>query len=171
MGRDDRNVRHTRAPSAGILHPTDLVIARRSAGYPRQRHITGYTVLANERLKVAVLSGQVQRDHALRLGVDAADLLEFSIYSEAAEAVLQGRAAAYASVALAHTEHLSVLAERQRWRLTSVTVPSIEVSPALGAFACASDDIRIALDGALAELVGSDSPGEPSAEPSAWVGA
>lgn len=135
------------------------------------RHITGYTVLANERLKVAVLSGQVQRDHALRLGVDAADLLEFSSYSQAAEAVLQGRAAAYASVALAHTEHLSALAEHQRWRLTSVTVPSIEVSPAFGAFACASDDIRIALDGALAELVGSDSPGEPSAEPSAWVGA
>ncbi len=135
------------------------------------RQISGYRDLARKRLKVAVLAGQVQRDHALRLGVDPADLLEFSSYPEAAAAVLEGQAAAYASVALAHAEHLSTLADDERRRLAAVTVPAVEVPPAFGAFACASQQIRTALDGALAELIGTGSPGEPSAEPSAWVGA
>lgn len=132
------------------------------------RYITGYTALARERLKVAVLAGQVQRDHALRLGVDPADLVEFGTYVEAAAAVLDGRVAAYASVALAHEEHLSTLPDHEHRRIACVPIPSGEAAPALGAFACASEEIRVALDQVLAELLGPGSPGEPSPDPSTW---
>lgn len=131
-----------------------------------KRYITGYTALARERLKTAVLKGQVQRNHALRLGVDPADLVEFDSYSEAAAAVLDGRVAAYASVALAHEEHLSTLPEHDRGLAICVPVPSAEVAPAPGAFACASAELRDALDPILAEILGPGTPGEPSPDPS-----
>ncbi|GAA1016603.1 hypothetical protein Aple_085820 [Acrocarpospora pleiomorpha] len=129
------------------------------------RYISGYAALAEGEFMVAVLSGQVQRDHALRHGVAPADLVEFDTYDEAAAAVLDGRVAAYASVALAHEEHLAL---DDRSGLTCVPVPSSEVAPAPGAFACASEEIRDALDKALGRLLGPGLPGEPSADPSAW---
>jgi polar amino acid transport system substrate-binding protein len=133
------------------------------------RHLTGYTALAREHLKVAVLTGQVQRDHALSLGVDPADLVEFGSYVEAAAAVLEGRVAAYASVALAHEAHLTTLGDHGRGRVTCVVVPSAEVAPAPGSFACSSEDIRAALDQVLADMIGPGNPGEPSPDPATWV--
>jgi polar amino acid transport system substrate-binding protein len=130
-----------------------------------KRYITGYTALAREQLKVAVLKGQVQRDHALRLGIDPAHLVEFDSYAEAAAAVLDGRVAAYASVALAHEEHLSTLPQHERGLAICVPVPPAEVAPAPGAFACASAELRDALDQILAEMLGPGTPGEPVPDP------
>jgi polar amino acid transport system substrate-binding protein len=130
------------------------------------RDISGYVALAKEGRKLAVLSGQVQRAHALRHGVAPADLVEFDAYDDAAAAVLDGRVAAYASVALAHEEHLAALPDRSG--LVCVPVPASEVTPAPGAFACASAEIRDALDQALGRLLGADLPGEPSPDPSSW---
>ncbi|MDA0184261.1 transporter substrate-binding domain-containing protein [Solirubrobacter phytolaccae] len=121
--------------------------------------VDGCAALAREGLTLAVLGGQVQADHARRLGVAPGALVEFDTYPDAAAAVLDGRVDAYASVALAHRQHLSLLGGELR----CVTVPDGEVPPALGAFACASDEVRAALDGPLEGLLGPGVPGEPAA--------
>lgn len=133
-------------------------------------HLSGYAAIARAGVLLAVLSGQVQRDHAVSHGVPAASLVEFGSYHDAATAVYEGRVAAYASVALAHEQHLAA-SEEHRQRLGCVPVPPEEVPAAPGAFACAAEGVRDALDVVLNDLLGPGLPGAPSADPAAWVGA
>ena len=128
--------------------------------------LTGYRDLARLGLPLAVLRGQVQGDHARMNGVGQDVLVLFNSYDEAAEAVSRGAVAAYASVALAHQEHL---AHRAGDGLRLVRVPSSEVVPSLGAFACASDEVRDTLDAQIRALVDTSHPAEPSPDPSRWV--
>jgi polar amino acid transport system substrate-binding protein len=130
--------------------------------------LRGYSDVARTGGPLAVLSGQVQRDHALDLGVSPLSLVEFDTYRDAAAAVYDGRVAAYASVALAHEQHLAA-SEEHRSRLTCVRVSPDEVPPAPGAFACASLNTRDALDSALNQLLGHSASREPSADPAAWA--
>ena len=131
-----------------------------------EAHLTGYRDLARLGLPLAVLRGQVQRDHARINGLGQDLLVLFDSYDEAADAVSRGDVAAYASVALAHQEHL---AHGDGDGLRLVRVPSAEVAPSVGAFACASAEVRDALDAQIRALVDTSHPAEPSPDPSRWV--
>ncbi len=115
-------------------------------------HVTGYTDLARAGMTVAVLGGQVQEGHALRLGVEPGRLVVLDTYPDGAAAVADGRADAYATAAPAHEDYLRSLAAAERAALVCVRVPDDEVPAAPGAFACASEEVRAELDTALAAV-------------------
>ncbi|MCO7238797.1 hypothetical protein [Aeromicrobium sp. CnD17-E] len=129
--------------------------------------MNSYRSFARTGRPLAVLRDQVQADHALRHGVHPQDLLEFDEYEDALSAVVDGRVGGYASVALAHRERLRL--DSCESSLTVVTIPTDEVLPALGSFACASDAIRDALDVALNDLLGDGPPADPSPDSTSWV--
>jgi polar amino acid transport system substrate-binding protein len=128
--------------------------------------VSGYGDVARLGLRLAVLRDQVQVDHALEHGVSPQSLVLFETYDEAAGAVLRGEVPAYASVALAHQEHLAARGDR---RARLVRVPPHETAPSVGAFACGSTQIRDALNAHLAALVRVNDPPEPSPDPATWV--
>lgn len=128
--------------------------------------IDGYRTFAAAGLSLAVLRDQVQAENALRQGLPHDQLIFFDEYDDALSAVLDGRAGGYASVALAHQEHLTT--DSSLTDLAVITVPDQEVPPASGAFACASDSTRDALNVALNDLLGDGLPPEPSPDPATW---
>lgn len=128
--------------------------------------VHGYASFASTGGRLAVLHEQVQAENAIRNGVPSENLIYFDDYSSAVTAVRDGRAAGYASVALAHREHLATYPDFVD--LAVVSIPEQETPPALGSFACSSAAIRDALDVVLGEILGEAPPGEPSPDPSAW---
>ena len=117
--------------------------------------ITGYRSIAlDPSLKLAVITDQVQHQTALRLGVDARQIRVFATQEQAASAVTQGAAHAYASVAMAHRGYL---AKHGAADTEIVDVPAEEQSPAFGAFAFSksNDGLREAIDEALSRYLGS----------------
>jgi polar amino acid transport system substrate-binding protein len=119
------------------------------------RGIAGYGSLALDGSAVlGVIVDQVQHATAMRLGVPTARIRLFRTQDEAARAVATGDVDAYASVATAHRGYL---ASRPDDCLAVVDVPVAEQPPAFGAFAFAreSDDLRDAIDEALASYLGS----------------
>jgi polar amino acid transport system substrate-binding protein len=127
--------------------------------------VDGYRSLAASGARLAVLRDQVQASNALVNGFSADNLVTYEDYPQAAAAVASGRVGGYASVALAHREHLAAHANAA---LTVVTVPDREVAPSLGGFACASAEISDRLNVALDQILGPGDPGEPSADPATW---
>jgi polar amino acid transport system substrate-binding protein len=130
-----------------------------------QQMVDGYQSLAASGVRLAVLRDQVQTSNALDNGFTTRDLVVYEDYPQAAAAVRSGLVGGYASVALAHREHLAAHPDAG---LAVVTVPDREVTPSLGGFACASPEISDRLDLALNHILGLPAAQEPSADPSAW---
>jgi len=100
--------------------------------------LSGYASLAaHPTAKVAAIHGQIQVDRALHCGLPPDRLRLFDDYTDAAQAVRDGHAQAYASVARAHTRFLE---QHSGWDLDCLPVPPQEAPPALGAFAVALGD-------------------------------
>jgi polar amino acid transport system substrate-binding protein len=117
--------------------------------------LMGYrTVARTEACMLAVIRDQIQHRTAIELDVPNDRILIFETYGEAAGAVLDGRAIAYASVARAHS---SFIEQRDDLPLEVVTVGVEEKEPAVGCFGFGkSDDAFMrAVDGALATYLGS----------------
>lgn len=100
--------------------------------------LSGYRSIADHRTAVlAVIQDQVQQTSGVEFGIPEARLRIFDTYSEAAAAVLDGVADAYASVARAHA---GFIAENPGLALESLTVPQSEKALAFGCFALALQD-------------------------------
>lgn len=124
-----------------------------SAGNPHE--ISGYRSIAGDTsLTLATITDQVQQETARSLGVPDTRIRQFANYQEAAEAVLDGVADAYASVAMAHRGYLQ---QNPDSKLTVVDAPASEKLPEFGAFAFAkaNDGLRQAVDEELASYLGS----------------
>jgi polar amino acid transport system substrate-binding protein len=116
--------------------------------------LSGYASVAErESCVFAVVRDQFQHRTAVAFGVPEDRILIFETYGEAAAAVEDGRAGAYASVGRAHAGYLARSPERA---LELVTVPASEKPPAFGCFAMARHDLefRTAVDAALGEILG-----------------
>ncbi len=130
--------------------PDGLLVA---AGNPLG--LSGYRAVARTGSCVlAVVRDQVQHRSALGFGVPGERIQVFETYAQAAQAVLDGRAHAAASVARAHA---ALAARSPGSPLDLVTVAAEEKPPAVGcfAFATADDAFRRAVDGVLAAYLGS----------------
>ena len=125
-----------------------LLVSESDAGL-----IDGYRGLARLGGQLAVLHGQVQRQTALGLGIDAESIVTFHDYSEAAQAVVEGVVRAYASVERAHREHI---VRRPGGGLACVAVPTSEKPAEPGAFACRAPRTRDRLDEALRDFLGTE---------------
>ncbi|MEM7172615.1 MAG: transporter substrate-binding domain-containing protein [Pseudomonadota bacterium] len=117
--------------------------------------IAGYRSLAAHREgRLAVVRHQLQHQRALAFGVPDHRISVFETYQDAATAVREGRAAAFASVERAHT---GFLAQHPDWDLRHLAIPVEELKPAAGAFAFAPQDEnrRLAADRVLDRYIGS----------------
>lgn len=118
--------------------------------------ITGYTSIAKcDNSVLAVIRDQFQHRSAVTLGVPEERLKIFETYSEAALAVREGNADAYASVGRAHS---GFIAQNLDWEIDFIEIPTIEKAPAFGSFAFALEDkaFRDRVDEVLHEILGSD---------------
>jgi polar amino acid transport system substrate-binding protein len=100
------------------------------------------------------VADQVQEQRALAAGLDPARVLRVATQPEAVAAVRDGRADAYASVAMAHRGFLRAAPDT---RLAVVDFGAQGGAAAEGAysFAKSSADLRHAFDGALQRFLGS----------------
>lgn len=116
--------------------------------------LSGYkSAAASPDCVVAVIRDQFQHRSAVAAGIPADRILIFETYEEAARAVLDKRADAYASVARAHDGFLQ---RQPDLDLSVVPVPLSEKEPALGsfAFAVSAGSLRAAIDEALLAYLG-----------------
>lgn len=131
--------------------PDGLLVRK---GNPQR--LTGYKSAARmSGCVVAVVRNQFQHRSAVEFGVSHERISIFETYADAARAVLDGRADAYASVARAHS---GFMAQNFDQELEIVPIPHEEKEPAFGSFAFSKSDdaFRMAIDGALQEYLGSD---------------
>jgi polar amino acid transport system substrate-binding protein len=118
--------------------------------------LTGYRSAAQtEGCILAVVRDQVQNCTAINFGMPKDRTPIFETYAAAAQAVLDGRAHAYASVARAHS---GFIAARPDLEVEVVAVGAHEKEPAFGSFAFSKSDegFRQAIDDALLAYLGSD---------------
>lgn len=144
--------RKTAAFSSPIWALPDGLLVRKDN--PKQ--LTGYKSAAQTSgYMLAVIRDQFQHRSAVEFGVPDERVLIFETYADAAQAVLNGRADAYASVGRAHA---GFLAQNGDLELEVVTVPSEEKEPAFGAFAFnkSDDAFRRRVNQALLEYLGSN---------------
>lgn len=130
--------------------PDGLLVRR---GNPLE--LSGYRSAAETGgCKLAVIRDQFQHRSAVEFGVPDDRILIFETYDEAASAVFDGRAGAYASVARAHGGYLG---QSPDLPLEVVTVGRDEKEPAFGslAFRKSDDAFRQAVDEALLAYLGS----------------
>jgi polar amino acid transport system substrate-binding protein len=123
------------------------------AGNPK-RLISYRTLAAHPDARLVVVEGQVQEQRALGAGLDLARVLRVATQPEAVAAVRDGRADAYASVAMAHRGFLRAAPDA---RLAVVDFGADGGAAAEGAysFAKSSADLHRAFDGALQRFLGS----------------
>lgn len=117
--------------------------------------LTGYRSAADsDGCLLAVVRDQVQHRSAVERGMPDDRIRVFDTYADAAQAVLDGRAHAYASVARAHSGFLE---SEEGQGLEAVTVEANEKELAFGAFAFNKSDTELlqAIDDALAAYLGS----------------
>ena len=122
------------------------------AGNPKR--LTSYHALAARAdARLVVVADQVQEQRALGAGLDPARVLRVATQPEAVAAVRDGRADAYASVAMAHRGFLRAAPDA---RLAVVDFGADGGVAAEGAysFAKANADLRRAFDGALQQFLG-----------------
>ena len=117
-----------------------------------QGRLKSYRAVASANARLVVVGGQVQEQAGLRAAIAPEKILRVATQEEAVQAVSDGRADAYASVAMAHRGHL---ARRPDPSLAVVTAS--DGVPASGAFAFgrSSAALRRRFDDALARLLGS----------------
>lgn len=123
------------------------------AGNPKR--LTSYRALAvHADARLVVVADQVQEQRALAAGFDAARVLRVATQPEAVAAVRDGRADAYASVAMAHRGFLRSAPDVQ---LDVVDFGMEGGAAAEGAysFAKSNADLRRAFDDALGRFLGS----------------
>lgn len=113
------------------------------------KNVRGYaSAAANPECRLAAINKQTQLNACLDAGVPASRILVFETYEEAVQAIIEGHADAYASVAIAHSGFL----ERHRGlELDIVPVSRSEKKPAAGAFAFRKKDesLRNAINSAI----------------------
>lgn len=132
------------------LLPDGLLVAK---GNPLA--LEGYrSIERNADCVLAVVRDQFQHRSAVEFGIPADQILVFETYGEAADAVQDGRAGTYASVARAHSGFVN---RNPDLPLEVVTIPLSEKLPAFGSFAFAKDDdaFRLAVDDVLVRYLGS----------------
>ena len=129
--------------------PDGLLVAN---GNPLK--LAGYRSIAdNPRARLAVIRDQFQHRSAIAFGVGEDRIAIFETYAEAAQAVRDGKADAYASVGRAHT---GFIARNLDWSMDIVPVPAIEKPPAFGSFAIGLNDQRFLreVDAVLSTFLG-----------------
>lgn len=117
--------------------------------------LNGYATVAKDPgCVLAVVRDQLQHRSAVAFDVPEDRIRIFETYAQAAQAVRDGEADAYASVALAHN---GFILRHPDWQVASVTVPTSEKRPAFGAFAFAlgDEDFRDSVDQVLGRYLGS----------------
>lgn len=108
--------------------PDGLLVAE---GNPSR--LSGYqSVACNSHVRLAVIRDQFQHRSAIEFGVKAEQIIIFETYTQAAQAVRDGTANAYASVGRAHSGFIEQYAD---WGLELILVPPEEKPPAFGSFA------------------------------------
>lgn len=131
--------------------PDGLLVYR---GNPLQ--FSGYASIANMHGAIlAVVRDQFQHRSALEFGIPDERIRVFETYLEAAVAVRDGRAHAYASVGRAHGGFIE---RHPDWNIELLPVPATEKPPAFGSFAFALTDASLcdAVDTVLSTFLGSD---------------
>jgi polar amino acid transport system substrate-binding protein len=131
--------------------PDGLLVAR---GNPHG--LNGYRSLVdNSDIVLAVIRDQFQHLSALEFGLPEDRILIFETYTEAAFAVQNGRAAAYASVGRAHSGFMERNPELD---LELIVVPRSEKEAAFGSFAFSKADkaFRHAVNEVLDRYLGSN---------------
>lgn len=117
--------------------------------------LNGYRAIAlDPSARLGVVRGQVQRDTALKTGVPAERISEFSTQADALEAVLAGRIDAYASTAIGNRTVVRALANPA---LAAVEVADTRGQVPVGAFSFARESaaLRDRFDEALSRYLGS----------------
>ena len=106
---------------------------------PLQLH--GYTSVAQSNdCVLAVIKDQFQYYSALEFGVPVQRMVIYETYIDAAQAIVDGHAHAYASVGRAHAGFISLNADLP---LELVTVPNNEKPAAFGSFAFSKADVEL----------------------------
>lgn len=115
----------------------------------------GYVSIARHATaRLAVIRDQIQHRSAQAAGVPAHRTAIFETYEQAAFAVREGQADAYASVGRAHS---GFIARHPDWPLEWVAVPPAEAPPAFGCFGFGHHDraVQRDVDAVLAVYLGS----------------
>jgi polar amino acid transport system substrate-binding protein len=121
-----------------------------------QLGLSGYRSVAEKsNVRLAVIRDQFQHRSAVEFGVTAEQIMIFETYTQAAQAVSEGSADAYASVGRAHSGFIE---QNPDWDLELVLVPTVEKPPAFGSFAFGLNDAGILkeVDAVLSRFLGSD---------------
>lgn len=107
--------------------------------------------------RLVVVADQVQEQSGLAAGIPRNRVLRVATQEEAVQAVREGRAEAYASVAVAHRGFLGHTPD-PALAIVPVAADAKDRSPAKGAFAFAKSqaDLRTRFDQTLDGLIGSD---------------
>ena len=118
--------------------------------------LDGYrSVARTDGSRLAVIRDQFQHHSAIEFGVPKDRIDIFETYTQAAMAVQEGRADAYASVGRAHGGFIE---QNPDWQIELVLVPAVEKPPAFGSFAFALDDTEFVneVDEVLSAFLGSN---------------
>ncbi len=118
--------------------------------------LTGYrSVTRTKSCVLAVIRDQIQHRSAVDFNVPDDRILIFETYADAAQAVVDGRAHAYASVARAHSGFIE---RNPDAKLEVIAVGADEKVPAFGSFAFSKSDdgLREAIDDGLLDYLGSE---------------
>ena len=130
--------------------PDGLLVTK---GNPRR--LNGFRSVAdNSSVRLAVIREQFQHRSAVEFGVSAERMMVFETYTEAAKAVREGSAGAYASVGRAHSGFIE---QNPDWDLELILVPNAEKPPAFGSFAFGLNDTTLLneVDAVLSRFLGS----------------
>jgi len=121
-----------------------------------QMGLSGYqSVAENSDVRLAVIRDQFQHRSAVEFGVRADRIMIFETYTEAAQAIRDGNADAYASVGRAHGGFIE---QNPDWGLELILVPNSEKSPAFGSFAfgLSDADLMNEVGAVLSRFLGTD---------------
>lgn len=117
--------------------------------------LSGYSSIAkNSKSILAVIRDQFQHRSAIEFGVPTDRIKIFETYEEAALAVRDGKADAYASVGRAHSGFIS---QNLDWNLDIINISASEKPPAFGSFgfALGDEELRDEVDEVLLRYLGS----------------
>lgn len=120
------------------------------------QRLTSYKSLAdNSDAKLAVIRDQFQHRSAVEFGVSDKQIAVFETYIQAAKAVRDSDAHAYASVGRAHGGFIE---QNPDWGLDLVLIPAQEKPPAFGSFAVSleDNDLLDKVDMVLSRFLGTD---------------
>lgn len=126
-------------------------------------NLSGYRSVAKNRdARLAIISDQIQHRSAVEFGIDEDRIDVFQTYTEAAKAVQDGTADAYASVGRAHAGFID---QNPDCSVNMILVPTKEKPPAFGSFAFGLDDAPLLndVDAVLSDFLGTNAHREMGA--------